>query len=99
MTSVFQTDGVSSTLTRGSLHLRRVAERARRRVEVSWSGSLMAGRRSYKPDIEGSIPSPTTFVLKLPACGLRTAKTEAQAGSVRYNAGVAKWIEQPSRKQ
>ena len=72
MTSVFQTDSVSSTLTRGSQigavghGPRRVdhceGEESRQgclRSQV-WSGGLMAGRRSYKPDVEGSIPSPTT---------------------------------------
>lgn len=50
----------------------------------------MVGRRSYKPDVEGSIPSPTTCCKRtLPACELSNRETESQAGSVRYNAGVA----------
>jgi hypothetical protein len=34
---------------------------ARRCAPKFWSGGLMVGRRSYKPDVEGSIPAPTTL--------------------------------------
>ena len=39
------------------------------RLLEKWSGGPMVGRRSYKPDVEGSIPSPTTL-----ECGCESSK-------------------------